>query len=63
MKNNYSRAMKLYIEISESDDGKLISLVRRYINGEDIEPLKVEFAVRELRKRGYKSTITFEKEG
>jgi len=62
MKNNYSRAMKLYIEISESDDNELISIVHRYLKGEDIDLLKVEFAVRELKKRGYKPVITFKKE-
>jgi len=57
----YLIGMMYYIEVQKSSDEELVSLIQRYFGGEQIDPRKVEFAIEELRRRGYKPVITFEK--
>jgi len=62
MIGSYRKAMTLYVEISQKSDEELIDIVRKWFDGKEADIMKAEFATRELEKRGYKPTITFEKE-
>ena len=54
--------MMLFIEFREKSDEELINIARRWIDREESDPMKAEFAARELGRRGYRMTIAFVKE-
>ena len=59
--NKYVRDLYTYLKIQETKTEKLISLVLKYLKGEDIDVNFVEFALEELRRRGYEPVVKFEK--
>jgi len=61
MIDNYRKAMALYVEISQKSDEELMNIVRSFVDGEEADAMKAEFAMRELRRRGYRLTVAFGK--
>jgi len=62
MRDSYRKAMMLLVELREKSDEELMNIARRWIDGEESDPMKAEFAARELRRRRYRMTIAFVKE-
>ena len=63
MIDNYRNVITLFIEFREKSDEELMNVVRSFADRKETDVLKAEFAMRELRGRGYKPTVAFEKEG
>jgi len=53
--------MMLFVEFREKSDEELMNIVRRWVDGEETDAMKAEFAMRELGRRGYRLTVAFER--
>ena len=59
--NKYVRDLYTFLKVQETKTEELINLVLKYFKGEYIDVNFVEFALEELRRRGYEPVVKFEK--